>query len=51
MCTLNHIETEVENLKKLTNAYMNQDLNTMLKNQRKSVKAINVTHFPAKKIP
>ena len=31
MCTLNHIETEVENLKKLTNAYMNQDLNTMLK--------------------
>ena len=31
MCTLNHIETEVENLKKLTNAYMKQDLNTMLK--------------------
>ena len=31
MCTLNHIETEVENLKRLTNAYMNQDLNTMLK--------------------
>jgi len=26
-----HIETEVENLKRLTNAYMNQDLNTMLK--------------------
>ena len=31
MCTLNNIEAEVENLKKLTNAYMNQDLNTMLK--------------------
>ena len=31
MCTLNHIETEVENLKRLTNAYMKQDLNTMLK--------------------
>ena len=31
MCTLNHIETEVENLRRLTNAYMNQDLNTMLK--------------------
>lgn len=30
MCTLNNIDTEVENLKKLTNAYMKQDLNTML---------------------
>ena len=31
MCTLNNIEAEVENLKKLTNAYMKQDLNTMFK--------------------
>lgn len=31
MCTLNHIDTEVESLKKLTDAYMRQDLNTMLK--------------------
>jgi len=30
MCTLNNIDTEVENLKKLTNAYMKQDLSTML---------------------
>lgn len=30
MCTLNNIDTEVESLKKLTNAYMKQDLNTML---------------------
>ena len=30
MCTLRHIETEVENLKRLTDAYMKQDLNTML---------------------
>lgn len=31
MCTLNNIDTEVENLKKLTDAYMRQDLSTMLK--------------------
>ena len=31
MCTLNNIDTEVENLKKLTNAYMKQDLNEMLR--------------------
>lgn len=30
MCTLRHIDTEVESLKKLTDAYMKQDLNTML---------------------
>lgn len=31
MCTLNNIDNEVDNLKKLTDAYMKQDLNTMLK--------------------
>lgn len=31
MCTLNNIDSEVENLKKLTNAYMKQDLNEMLR--------------------
>lgn len=31
MCTLNNIDGEVDNLKKLTDAYMKQDLNTMLK--------------------
>lgn len=31
MCTLNNIDTEVESLKKLTNAYMKQDLNEMLR--------------------
>lgn len=30
MCTLNHIDNEVENLKKLTDAYMKQDLSAML---------------------
>ena len=31
MCTINNIDTEVENLKKLTNAYMKQDLAEMLR--------------------
>ena len=31
MCTINNINTEVESLKKLTNAYMRQDLNKMLR--------------------
>ena len=31
MCTINNINTEVESLKKLTNAYMRQDLNQMLR--------------------
>lgn len=31
MCTLNNIDEEVASLKKLTEAYMKQDLNTMLK--------------------
>ena len=31
MCTLNNIDSEVENLKKLTNAYMKQDLDEMLR--------------------
>lgn len=31
MCTINNIDTEVESLKKLTDAYMKQDLNTMLR--------------------
>lgn len=31
MCTINDIDNEVANLKKLTDAYMKQDLNTMLK--------------------
>lgn len=30
MCTLNNLDPEVENLKKLTDAYMKQDLNSML---------------------
>lgn len=31
MCTINNIDTEVESLKKLTDAYMRQDLSTMLR--------------------
>lgn len=31
MCTLNNIDTEVESLKKLTDAYMKQDLSAMLR--------------------
>ena len=31
MCTLNNIDKEVESLKRLTDAYMKQDLETMLK--------------------
>lgn len=31
MCTLRNIDSEVESLKKLTNAYMRQDLNEMLR--------------------
>lgn len=31
MCTLNNIDTEVESLKRLTDAYMKQDLNAMLR--------------------
>lgn len=30
LCTINNIDSEVENLKKLTDAYMRQDLSTML---------------------